>query len=335
MAGARALAKVQMGAETVAGTAVAADFIWRGGIGFIEDARTVEVFGVDEFVGIATGTNRTSTPKFEALCSMDSGPANYEQLPHVLAAGVVSVAGVVDGTGSDYIYTYTIPTTTQPTIATYTIETGDNQQATEMEYSFVESFTLEGSAGEAMMLSADWRGRQATNTTFTGALSVPTVDEILFQEGVIYIDDVGSGFGATQVSNTLLTMSLSYTTGIMAKWAMDGQKYFSFHQFTRPEITLDMTFEHNGSAVTEMTKWRSETPRAIRVQVTGPAVTTPGTTYSNKTLQLNLAGVYTAVSAIGETDGNDTLDFSFRVAYDSTLATAGSIVVVNELAALP
>lgn len=335
MAGTRALAKVQMGREATAGTAVAATTIWRGGIGFIEDPSEIMTFGVEEFVGIITGTNRTSKPKVEAVLSMDSGPATYEQFPHILEAGIRTVTPTADGVGSGKIYTYTIPTTSTPTIKTYTIETGDNQQASEMEYSFVESFSLEGASGEAIMMSADWRGRQKTSTTFTGALSIPAVDEILFQNGKLYINDVSSAFGTTLISSTLLSMSLSYTTGLMAKWPMSGNAYFDFVQFTRPEITLDMTFEHDGTAVAEEGKWKNETPRAIRIEFTGPAVATPGTTYSNKTLRLDLPGVYTSVSAIGETDGNDTLDFSFRVAYDATLATAGSIVVVNELSALP
>jgi len=66
-----------------------------------------------------------------------------------------------------YIYTYDCPRQ-RAYIKTYTIEGGDNQQAEEMEYSFVNTFTLEGNR-RGWMISSEWFGRQVTNALLQSA----------------------------------------------------------------------------------------------------------------------------------------------------------------------
>lgn len=331
MPGSKALRRIQMGREVTAGTAVPATTLWRGN-GAMADVRPVEF--IEEDIGILPGTHRAIMPKLDATLAMESTPCTFQQILHLLEAGIRTVTPAADGVGTDKIYTYTIPTTAIPTIKTYTLEMGDNQQAEEMEYAFVESFSLEGNAGEGLQMSADWRGRQVTNTSFTGSIAVPAVEEVLFQKGKLYINGVGSPFGTTQISNTILGLTLNYSTGIIPKWTMDGNLYFSFVQNTKPEITLDVTFEHDTNAVAEKTAFRAGTPRALQLKFEGSAFATPGTTYTYHTLIINLAGKWESFDAMGEADGNDVVSATFKAGYDATLATVGEIIVVNELAAV-
>lgn len=332
MAGTKALKKIQMGREVTKGTAVAASTLWRGN-GSIHDIRPVEM--VDEDVGLLMPTDRSYIPKLEATLSMESIPATYQQILHLLEAGLMTATPAADGVGTDFIYTYNFPTTSIPTITTYTLEGGDNQQSEEMEYSFVESFSLEGNAGEGLMMSGEWRGRQVSSSTFTPAIAIPSVETILFQKFLLYIDTVASGWGNTAISNTLLSMSLEVNTGLKAKFTGDtGNLYFSFIQSTRPEMTLSMVFEHDGNAVAEKAAFRNETPRAIRLISTGSAFATPGTAHSNHTLILDLVGKYTEFGALGDQDGNNTYEAKLALGYNATLASAGQIVVANELSAV-
>lgn len=333
MAGSRALTKIQLGRESTAGTAVAATTLWRG-MGTIHDTREAQL--VSEDVGILMGTHRSIIPNYEAAISMASVNGNFQQILHLLEAGIMTATPADDGVGSGKIYTYNFPTTAAPTIKTYTIEGGDNQQAEEMEYSFVESFSLSGTNREGLMMAGEWKGRQVTNSTFTGALAVPAVEDILAQKGKLYINAVSSAFGTTPITGTLLSMEFSYTTGIIPKYTIDtGNLYFAFHQFTKPEARLNLVFEHDSVAVAEKTAFRAETPRAIQLKFEGSALTTPGTTYTYHTLILNLPGKYTKFEALSEQDGNNTYAAEFAIGYDSTLATAGQIIVVNQLASVP
>jgi len=328
----KALRRLQLGRETTAGTPVAATTIWRG-TGVIEDQR--ETVFVAEDIGYLSGVDRSYQPKLLGALALESVPATFEQLPHLLEMGVKAVGtGAADGAGSDKIYAYPLPTTAANTLKTYTIEGGDDQEAEEMEYCFAPDLTLEGKAGEAVMMSATIQGRQVIVSAFT-ALALTTVEEILFSKGKLYIDLVSGTLGTTQKSNTLLDMSLKLATGWIPVWTADGQLYFTFVKSTPPEVVLSLTFEHDGTAAAEKVNWRAQTPRLIQLKFEGAAVQTAGTTYSKKTLIVNLAGKWEKFDALGEQDGNDIIKATFRARYNATAAKYAELIVVNELATLP
>lgn len=333
MPGSKALRKIQLGREATPGTAVAATTLWRG-LGVPEDLR--EAVDVEEDIGIMGGADRSYIASVDAQFELESVPATFEQIFHIFEGGIKLVGtGVADGAGSGKIYAYTFPTTVKNTIKTYTIEGGDDQQAEEMEYSFVSEFGLEGAAKEALMMTATWKGRQITNTTFTGAISVPTVEDIIFNKGKLYIDAIGGTIGTTLISNSFLSMSLSCVTGWQAVSTADGNLYFSLVKSVKPELTCEITFEHDATAVAEKTNWRALTSRLIRIQFEGTALASPGTAYTYKTLRLDMAGRWSNFDKLGEQDGNDILTGTFSSRYNPTAGYMATFTVVNEIATVP
>lgn len=333
MPGSKALRKIQLGRETVMGTPVAATTIWRG-MGTILDES--EYIQKEEDVGMLSPIDQGYVPFKGASIPFDETEATFEQLLHIGEAGIKTVGtGASDGTGSGKIYAYPFPTSTVPTIKTYTIEGGDNQQAEEIEYCFVEEFSLSGSVKEAWKVSANWRGRKVTKTTFTAAIAIPTAEEILFQKTKLYIDAVGGTIGGTQKANTLLKASFSYKTGIIPVWTGDGSLEFSLIKPVKPEAVLEITFEHDTSAVAEKDAWLAKTTRLIRLKAEGSTNTTPGTTYSYKTMILDLVGKWQKFDKIDEIDGNDVVTGTFIGGYNSTAANFGQLLLVAELATVP
>jgi hypothetical protein len=333
--GVKALRKIQMGRETTAGTAVAATSLWRG-IGTIEDTRAVKHSKED--VGLAVPTDRIYVPLLGGKLSMDSVEATFEQLVHLLEGGIKAVGtGAADGTGSGKIYDYTLPTTALNAIKTYTFEGGDNNEVEEMEYAFVTDFSLSGRGNEAWMMQGNWQGRQVSLSSWTPAISIPTVEEILFSKTVFAVDDVSGDYGTTPKSNTLIEAKLAVKTGWVATVAMDGNLYFRSAQFSKDifGIMLDLTLEFEATAAAERQNWKDKVPRLIQLKAEGSDLTTPGTTYSYKTLIINLAGTWDKFSKIGERDGNDIVTASFVAEYNATKAGIGNIIVVNELASVP
>lgn len=332
MPGVKKLRRIQFGKEATPGTAVPATRIWRG-VGALEDLRELKF--PEEDIGLLGGSDRSYIPSIQAALSMDDIEASYEQLPVLLTAGVAALTtGVADGSGSDFVYTYNIATNAQPTITTFTLEGGDDQQEEEAEYCFVDSFKLSGKSQEAVMMSAEWIGRQITSSSFTGSLALTTVDTILFQQATLAIDTAGGTYGATPVSNSLLAFDLEVKTGIMPYWTANGNKYFTAHKGVGQEITLKLTFEHDANVNLEKVAQRAETPRLIRLKVTGPAVTTAGTTYSNKTLIIDLPGKWTMFEPLDDQDGDDTVTGEFHSAYNATVGNAGKFIVVHELSTI-
>jgi hypothetical protein len=325
------LRKTQFGPEATAGTAVAATSVQRLLSNGAKNDSPVEF--INENIGYLPQVNRTAQPKLAASIAFEDSPLTFEQAMYPFSAGIKTVSAVADGAGSGKIWTYAFPTTAPNSIKTWTIEYGDNIQAREMEYSFCESFAISFNAGEVVNISSNWIGRQWTNTTFTGALSAPTVEELLTSKGKLYIDAVGGTIGTTQVTNTLLSGTLNVMTGWKPVWTADGNLYFSFAKNTQPEITLDLTYEHNTSAETEYSAFVAGTPRQMQLSFVGSALTSAGT-FTTKILSINLAGTYETWDAFGDQDGNNTVSCTFRAAYDSTAALFANIAVVNEVATI-
>jgi len=332
MAGVKALRKIQMGKETTAGTAVVATAIWRG-MGTIEDQR--ETGRAEEDVGILMAPARIYASRYQAGLELEAVPATFEQLPYILEMGVKAIwTGATADAGSGKVYLYTAPTTVQNTIQTLTIEGGDNQQAEEMEFCFARSFALAGKPGEPWKMSASLVGRQVATTTYTTGISIPTVEEILFSKSTLYINTAGS-IGTTSKSQTLLAAELNVEdTGLVPVYTADGQLYFSFQKGLAAKATLQITFEHDSTAVAEIAAWRALTERAIRILTTGNALATTGTTHATKKLIIDCYGQWEKFDKIGEQDGNDIVTGTFRIGYIASAAKALEITVVNELANL-
>jgi len=332
MSGKKALRKIQLGREAVAGTPVAATTIWRG-MGTIEDTR--ETVYPEEAVGYLSGLDRAYVPTLGGKLAMPSGEATFQELNHVFEAGIKAATGVADGGGTNFIYAYPLPTTTINVIKTYTIEGGDDQAVEEMEYCFVEAFKLSGRFGQALMCSADWMGRQVVTSSFTGALSIPTVEEIIFSKATLAIDAVGDTLGDTIISNTLYDMDLDVKTGIVAQGTANGQLYFSHLEFAEPEVVLQLTFLHNAAGAAEVANWRAGTPQQIQILIVGSEFGTAGDDYTYHTLQIDLAGRWEKFDPIGEQDGIDIVKGTFRARYEPTAALFAVLTLANELSAVP
>ena len=329
---------IQMGAETTAaGTAIASTIVWRGEGENLSDDR--EVTFIDERTGILTNTLRTYTPKLLGSLTMAATPATFEQLPYLFEAGIAIEAATQDGSGSDYIYAYDVGYNAVNTLETYTIETGDNQQAEEMAYCFVESFVLSGNAGEAVMMSAKWLGRTPSTTTKTPSLAHQTVEEIKASDAVFAIDAIDGTPGTGVTTATLLSWTLSVTTGWKPRWTCDsGEIYFALAYFDKSsfEAKLDVVYEHNATGVAQKAVWIAETPQIFEILIEGAAVTTAGTTYSKKTLKLDMVGKYETFESLSDQDGNSTVAATIKLGWDEGDIDRSALVavVVNELSAL-
>lgn len=342
MPGRKTLRKVQWGLESTPGTAVAATALWRGKGALIDDARTVNE--VEEEIGIFDGADRTNIPKLFATLALAQTEATFEQLQYLFAMLFGGpTTGSADGAGSSgYKYQTTFPTTSVPTGKFYTIEGGDDYEAEEVEYCHATKVNLSGVAGEAVMVSADIQGRQATRTTFTGSIAVPAVEDIMASVGALYLDAIGGTIGTTQISQQLLRFSIDFEARWEPKFTIDGQLYFSYPVLTGKRISGTITFEHDaavgGTGSGAKALWRAQTARLMRLQFTGSSYGTAGTgtTFTaKKGLRIDLPIKFTKIGTLEDQNGNDIVTATFVSKYNATAATAGNVLIANELTALP
>lgn len=326
--------RIQLGRESTPLTAVAASTIWRGPALMPVDEQ-VKIMP-EENIGFSSLVTRQYTPKKLSSIAFPATPATFQQILHVCEGGIKTVTPTQDGTGSGYLYPYPLPSGDQNTTKTYTIEGGDNKVVEEIEGAFVVDWELSGKKNEAWMLSSNWQGRQSTVSSFTGALSVPAVSEMLFNKSKLYIDDVGGTLGATQIANGFLEAKLKVTTGLKAQFTGDGNLYFSFIDFVGAKATFEFSLLHNSVTAAERVKWRSSTARQIRLLIEGNTFAAAGTTYSKETFRVDMAGMYTAFGPPNDEDeGSNANKITFECAYDSTAALFVNILDVVALSSIP
>lgn len=339
MPGKRKLAKIQLGDEgtasgynTGAGQATKASAIWRGPAGFFDDEE-IPVF-VEEDTGRFSGSDRTYIPKAGAVLDMPETEATFEQLPYILMAGVEaeSPGQVTNSTGTAFTWTFEFATGTGKETMTYTFEVGDNQEQEEAAYMFVEDFHITGAVDEAVKMSATWRGRQVSVTDWTTGISLASVEEIIFNKGVLSIDATGATIGNSPVSGTLIDMDFHAVTGVVAYQTASGQLYFYATKQVGPEITLAITFEHDGTAVTEKAYCKSGTARLIRIYWEGSVV---GDESTARKLQIDMAGKWANFDILSEKDGNNIVSGTFNVREVTADGLYCNLVMINALSALP
>lgn len=335
--GVKKLRKIQLGKEVTPGTAVAATTIWRG-TGVLDDQR--EVVEVEEDVGLLGGTDRTHIPFYLGGLELEETPATFEQIQYLLAMGFGGpTTGVADGVGDGYVYTTNIPESSLPTAAPYTIQGGDNFEVERGEYALCTKISLSGRSKEALKMSATLMLKQVARlAAFTGALTIPPVEDILVQRGKVYLDAVGDDYGDTQVSGMVLGVALELQPLWEPKYFVEDSLGYAAAQFVGYAITGSITFEHDtnagGDTGQEKANWRNQVTRLLRLQFEGATFDTGGT-YTKKTLQINLPIKWKKFNPISDQNGNDIVVADFFSKYNVSKADGGSFVVVNELSALP
>jgi hypothetical protein len=328
--GARFSRLIQWGREATSGTAVAATAIVRGtGVFDDDDVHNRHVEDVNQI----NGTNDQYTARKGGQITIDFDPASFEQMAHVLDCSITEATAAADGVGSGWVRTYAFPTSATALPDTMTIEMGDSAGDEEMEYSFCQRWTLEGSPGQQFTLSSDWYGRQQAPTTRTADLTIPTVSPMLFGNAKLYIDDVNS-VSYTQISCAVLGLRLEVDSGIVAKFGANGALTFCGLVRTGFVPRLTMTIEREAAAIAEKAKFVANTPRRVKLLLEGAALGKSGTTYSKKSLIFESMGFFEDVPGMTDQDGNNVIDFVFQGAYDRGEDEFGSIILVNELQTL-
>lgn len=334
--GRKRLQRIQWGLETVPYTANAATTRWRGKGSMPEDTRTIEE--VDEDIGIIGGTDRTNVTLYGGALSLAEIPASFEQIQDLFSMGLAGTrTGVADGVGTGKVYTTTIPTTAGITATPFSIEGGDDFEVDRLEGCVATKISFSGTAGESLKTSATISSRFNEKSSFTAALTIPTIEDIMVSLGKVYNDAIGGTIGTTQIANQILGIKLDIEPVWAWKPTMDGSLKPSFAWFVGYNITGELTYEHDTavSGTSGAKQWfREQTARLLQLKFEGSNLTTAGT-YSKKSLIFNLPIKYTKAGAITDKNGNDTVVMGFRSRYNVTAGTAGSIVVVNQLTVQP
>ena len=229
------------------------------------------------------------------------------------------------------VWTYAPVLTAGNTPQSYTVEYGDDVQEYEAEYVVARDMEISGGIDAPLAAKAGLFGRNLAASTFTGALTDPTLETAVNNKSRLYIDATGGTIGSTEKATTLISWSAKITTGFTPVVHGSANLFFDALAETKKKISVDMTIAFNSGVETERTMYAAGTRRLFRLRSVGSLIA--GTDY--KQLTVDFAGVYTKWSTLQSRDGEDTVAVTVEGEYDSTYGKLFEIVVQNTVAVLP
>lgn len=205
--------------------------------------------------------------------SVPSTPVVFDQFQAWL--GMALVGGVTSASGN--IWTYTLPGTALPNNDTRTIEVrltdGSNPSDWRFGYSSLEEIVISGADGKPAEFTAKGFARRIQSTTLTAALSLPTVLMSTFPNTSVYIDDLFSGVGGTQIVGQVLNWKLTIDTGLIPQFTADARTDFDFGVTVldptkrKAMLEVDILAQNAGQWATEKTKAEALTNRAVQIKL--------------------------------------------------------------------
>lgn len=322
---------IQLGEEAEKGTALAAtvQMVGTGTLREIIDRYRPEH---PRQIRAAVGGGGIDIMKHTELeIAMDLSP---EQVLWPLHTGVLGDVTPSDA-DPDYTYTFTPELDTAAAeldTATIEIVRGDgdtNHLAREYAYGLTSGFDMEWGANvEARML---WRvfARTSQTSTPTAALTPYTGLESLKSNLLsVFVDDDWASLGGSQLNTVVRSAKLSYDTGIVPDYTLDGRSDidFTIHRVGKLAVTLDLVLEFDAvGAVESFGDYRANNIRFVRLNQAGAA---------NSFINVDLATRFTAEPS-ESVDGDQRLvALSLEGVYDPTGDEVIEFTVLNQLASL-
>lgn len=326
---ATALKQIQLGKETVRGTAVAAT------TQLIGEADLVPEYPVHRNqhpIGVYSEFSGASIRMMKEVSIPVRMEANYAQLLHFLLMGIKG--GVTPTGAGPYTWTFLKSETADPAPNTFTVErrleSGGSNFDEEVEYVFARALTLRGAFGEVLALEADLVGRQLSSSTLT-TVAVPTTDiePMPLSLAKVYIDDTWAALGTTQVTGQVLDLSVVVNTGLFAGRFIDGTETFSAYKVRAYSLRAELTLEYAGQVHnTEKAKALAQNGRFVRLEF-------PGTASRSFKIDMALRHENAEIASVSERDGMEIARLALVGFNDPTSGNTLQFEVINNLAALP
>ena len=328
----RALSKFQYGKETTRGTAVAAAKILAGAqikgvpldrkLAFIPDA-----------LGVKARSTRAEIYELLVEDTLSIPAAYFQILPMLFLCGLKGGVTATETTPaqSDYAWDFTPSLTAVNAPDTITLEMGDDVQAYEAEFTMFRRLKVSGELAQdggdsPVSIEADYFARQITPTTFTGALSLPTMTTMNAKLGRLYKDALWANKGTTELTSLLRAFEFEIITGMHPKFLGSANKYFDTYGEGFIDAMLTLTLEGAAAADTIYDEYQAGTAKAYSLKINGPTI---GTGVAHK-LQLDIWGRPEMVEPLSaESEGNNLHQVLIHGEYDTTGAAICDVDVIT------
>lgn len=336
--GERALTKVQWGLEGTRGTAVPADTILLVGEHPPILPDSTPTF-IEDDVNVRAESVRA--PRVDNLLVRDSlnvENAYFQLMPIFFSMGIKGNITPVEQTSgeADWLWTFTPSMTALNAPDTGTMELGDDEEQYEVEYMMLEGIRMAGTISQdqgpsVFNVEARYFGRQHTIAAFTGALTIPTTENINAKLVRFFQDTTFAGLGGTEKTGLLRNFEIDIITGNHPKFHGGANKFFDTHGEGLFRVMIRLTLEGNSDADTIYDQFKAITQTFLQFDVSGGQIGAG----DNHQLIFGVGGYWESVTPLGENSGGNNLHSAiFRGTYDPTGAQIFALTVKTDVAAI-
>lgn len=316
---------VQIGVESTPGTAVAAN-------------KKLASLQIMPKINVEADEFKPTGQKYASLVAVNqewteadvSGKPCYDEVVYplagILGAPVITTVGT---TGKQHAFT---PLSSgDDAIKTFTVEQGSAVRAHSFPYGLLTSLGIDFSR-KSIDLNGTMLGQRITDgITLTAApTSLPLVP--FLPTGLdFYLDVSAAALGTTKL-----------TRGISAKWKLDNKagaawfvnsanSSFTAHVETDPTNEVALMLEADAVGMGLLPTLRAGDTKFLRVEVTGPTISTGPATYK---ATFDFALNVNAGTEWKDEDGIFAVEWPCSVVHDATWGSAFKVAIINSLAAL-
>jgi hypothetical protein len=325
---------VQIGVETVSGTAVAAGKRL-GSMGFKVgpsiDPKPLMVMGAKHPTLIIPGKELTEADI--------SGSAVYTELPYafssVISAPVVTAImdAAIPTLASKWVFTSNTFGDDAP--KTFTVEQGSAFRAHRFANGIITEYTWSWSR-EEIELGGTMIGRAIEDgVTLTAAPTLLPQIPVRPAELSVYIDTSAVGLGTTKQLRTLKG-ECNISDRFEPLWVVDAaQASFVSTVEGEPTIEFKITQMADTQSAANLVAMRNGTTRFLRLEAVGPVIYTSATPLTvTHRCRWDVAGQVVDVKPFEDEDGVFAIEYTFRAIHDPVWAKAYEVEVITTTTAL-
>lgn len=323
---------IQIGKETVYGTAVAATR--KLAALRIDLSPDGESFNIEPS-GYKVPTGTVQIREFAGGDIAGGSALTYNELPIIFNSLLLDETASTTTGVSTWEWDWS-PTTIH-TVASYTVEQGDAAtRAHEIAGGIFTGFNFTVTRGAAPSVGgALLGGAFVDGITPTPALTAMTPVPIAPGQFDIYADPLFADVGTTKLLR-VLEASFSVANMWGPLWALNSTlSSFAAIMQQRPEITMTLTVAADSAGMAFLDdNWRANTPVALEIKATGTEIpsSTPATDHS---LKIDMMGAVSGPPVFGDTDGVRTAQWTFTCVADGVSGKALIIELINGVATAP
>lgn len=333
--GLQALSFLQASLETTAGTALAATRVEPILGGWLRESFERN-FPDEQRASFIAHYRNFALKRYVEISGLQIAPT-YEGIGwwcNLLLDGTLATGTppVIRGVTSDTtVETMTFRNRTTNTLATATMEMGDDTQGYQVPFVIGSKFELGWGASQPMTLSVDLLGQRAIPATKTAALTAGAYEDIIGATSTAKIDT--TTINTTAVTN-VLDAKITIDNGWMHDFTLDGNIYpGGAHRSKTRYAQLEATLQFVNT--TEYLIYQNSgigTPRKIRLNTTGTAIAGSGA--GVRTFYTDWYGVW-ETAEFDSVDGQHVVKFTGRSQYDTSATYDWLVSVASALCPLP